>query len=290
MYLFWCLVLLYAFCSAEPVTWLRSDEELLVFNYGDVKPSLKIAAFDFDNTIAFAKSWQMRNSTWSPVGAEKPCHSVEYDFPGTQHVDWWGYYEWSFTFPDVPRILRNYWDQGYKVVIMSNQYVLSEQYDNVYDDPVPVKRATWIRKMIEVCGNISEMAGEIVPLQVIGSLQQDVYEKPCPGMWQVMASFNSPHVQHFCNESFFVGDAAGRIRSTTTSENGADFAATDYQFARAAGVTHYVPEQIFIGMPYPKPEDLNLCLREPLHATCGEAGPRPWCVETSRKRRYRPPT
>ena len=82
---------------------------------------------------------------------------------------------------------------------MSNQFVLSHQYDVIEDDVISVKQKKWIAKLTELCQKVSAAVGRDIPIQVIGSLKQDHYEKPCTGMWEVAMDFNQPLNQVNCS-------------------------------------------------------------------------------------------
>jgi hypothetical protein len=66
------------------VSYIRSDDELLLFNYGNVSSSVKIAAFDYDSTLGIPPQWQQLNYTWVPDG--QTCKQSDWVLPGTRHI------------------------------------------------------------------------------------------------------------------------------------------------------------------------------------------------------------
>jgi bifunctional polynucleotide phosphatase/kinase len=72
-----------------------------------------------------------------------------------------------------------------------------------------------------------------VPILVYASIKKDIYRKPLPSFWKNILS----NINNFDKESFYCGDAAGRIN---------DHSDTDYKFALNGKITFYVPEQLFL--------------------------------------------
>jgi hypothetical protein len=79
-------------------------------------------------------------------------------------------------------VFKNLHNRGFKIVIMSNQYVLSFQFDVEQDYPPQQKKRDWISKLIEMCDQISKEAGQVIPIQIYGSLYQNYYNKVQPVM------------------------------------------------------------------------------------------------------------
>lgn len=67
--------------SILPVTVLRNDSNLIVFDYGNPQPSEKIVGIDFDGTLGIASAWENINITW---GDCDECKMNEWVVPGTK--------------------------------------------------------------------------------------------------------------------------------------------------------------------------------------------------------------
>ena len=141
----------------------------------------KMAAFDFDWTLV------------SPKGGKT--------FPSD--ID-----DWEFLYPNIPAKLKKYFDDGYMIVIFTNQ------------------SKPWKLKQIELVANLLG-----IPMFVVVATQKSDY-KPNPSLFDV---FIGPH-KIIKEESFFVGDALGRK---------SDFSDSDLCFAQAIGLKCFSPEQVF---------------------------------------------
>ncbi|KAH9723078.1 polynucleotide 3'-phosphatase ZDP [Citrus sinensis] len=81
-----------------------------------------------------------------------------------------------------------------------------------------------------------------VPIQVFvacgiaSGKAEDPFRKPKPGMWQIMEKYFNSGISIDMDQSFYVGDAAGRKN---------DHSDADIQFAKAVGLKFYVPEEYF---------------------------------------------
>jgi hypothetical protein len=91
---------------------------VLAFEYGSTSPSTKVAAYDFDGTLASPHACM---GTWCPGSWEGSGPPV---VPGGSV--WEGYREWRHTFPNEMRAtLHADAAAGYKLVIVSNQSPLA---------------------------------------------------------------------------------------------------------------------------------------------------------------------
>lgn len=117
----------------------------------------------------------------------------------------------------VPR-LRELHAQGYRLCVFSNQAGTPCKWEST----LPLQRRL---------DHFLEMIPD-VPVTVMVALKRDEYRKPSTGMWDMLVGDTPIDME----QSFFVGDAAGRP---------GDFADSDLKFARAAGLRFLTPEQAF---------------------------------------------
>ncbi|DBA94786.1 TPA: hypothetical protein ACH3X1_002331 [Trebouxia sp. C0004] len=89
----------------------------------------------------------------------------------------------------------------------------------------------------KVKGRVTNMLAEAgVPAQILLATGTDQYRKPEKGMWEYFVEHGNEGKEPDHEESFYVGDAAGRL---------GDFADSDKQFAAAVGISFKLPEDIF---------------------------------------------
>lgn len=182
----------------DDLGWTIHPPSLIYKAFGDVKPAKKIAAFDFDGTLCTVSS----RSQWP---------KDENDF--------------KLFNKRVPKMLQQFADEGYQLVVFSNQNGIKAQLEG--------KMATKVKKRVE---NVLQAAAPGLPMQVFLAAGQDEYRKPQTGMWDFFSRHCNGAVQPDAKQSFFVGDAAGR----TT-----DFAASDKEFAASIGMEFKTPEDVF---------------------------------------------
>ena len=119
--------------------------------------------------------------------------------------------DWSFLYETVPERLRRYYDEGYMIVIFTNQ------------------TKSWkVDQVLTVMGSLG------IPMFIpLGDYKMDKSEgKPNPSIYN---HFRGDHVIDL-KDSFFVGDALGRT---------GDWSDTDKIFAGNIGIRHHSPEDIF---------------------------------------------
>ncbi|KAG8386419.1 hypothetical protein BUALT_Bualt03G0146800 [Buddleja alternifolia] len=164
--------------------------------------STKIAAFDFDGCLA--------KTSVKRVGADA----------------------WSLMYPSIPEKLQNLYGDGYKLVIFTNESNI-ERWKNKRQAAVDSKigRLESFIKLVKV------------PIQVFiacglsSGQPEDPFRKPKPGMWKIMEKEFNSGLSVDMDQSFYVGDAAGRPD---------DHSDADIKFAQAIGLKFYVPEEFFI--------------------------------------------
>ncbi|KAK1269399.1 Polynucleotide 3'-phosphatase ZDP [Acorus gramineus] len=163
----------------------------------------KVAAFDFDGCLV--------NTSVKRIGADA----------------------WSLLYPTIPEKLQSLYNDGYKLVIFTNESNI-ERWKN--------KRQQAVDSKIGRLDNFIKLVN--VPIQVFiacglgkGSGQtDDPFRKPNPGMWKLLEEHFNSGIAIDMNQSFYVGDAAGRIK---------DHSDADIKFAQAIGLKFYVPEEYF---------------------------------------------
>ncbi|KAL3508769.1 hypothetical protein ACH5RR_028170 [Cinchona calisaya] len=163
--------------------------------------SRKIAAFDFDGSLA--------KTAVNKIGADA----------------------WSLMYPSIPEKLQRLYDDGYKLVIFTNESNIER----------------WKKKrQVAVESKIGRLESFIklvkVPIQVFiacglsNGQPEDSYRKPKTGMWHIMEKHFNSGLEIDMDHSFYVGDAAGRPN---------DHSDADIKFAEAIGLKFYVPEDYF---------------------------------------------
>ncbi|XP_062169290.1 polynucleotide 3'-phosphatase ZDP isoform X2 [Alnus glutinosa] len=161
--------------------------------------SNKIAAFDFDGTLA--------KTSVNRIGADA----------------------WSLMYPSVPDKLQRLYNDGYKLVIFTNESNI-ERWKN--------KRQVAVDSKIGRLNNFIKQVKVFIACGLGESSRQaaDAFRKPNPGMWHIMEKHFNSGISIDMDQSFYVGDAAGRRD---------DHSDADIKFAQAIGLKFYVPEEYF---------------------------------------------
>lgn len=151
-----------------------------LYNINNASIRDKMASFDYDWTLVNPKEGKT--------------------FPSS--ID-----DWVWLYPNVPHTIKQYYEDGYMIVIFTNQ---SKKWK--------FEQIQMVMKELEI------------PLFVVVSTEKPDY-KPNPILFDM-------HFENKINkeESFFVGDALGRK---------SDFSDSDKVFAENIGVKWYSPENIF---------------------------------------------
>lgn len=157
----------------------------------------KVAAFDLDGTVI--KSNHKNRSKEAAL-----------------HWEWWR--------ASVPVKLEELHQQGYSIILISNQALKPHHLED------------WKKKI-----SLISTALPSVPFRIFAASAKDGFRKPMPGMWDELERiFAKDGVQIDNDASFFVGDAAGRTN---------DFASTDRKWAINIGIPFYTPEEYFLQLP-----------------------------------------
>ncbi|CDK25485.1 unnamed protein product [Kuraishia capsulata CBS 1993] len=166
----------------------------------------KVAAFDLDHTLIKSKSGA-KNFSIAPT-------------------------DWKWLFPSVPQKLRELADQGFQVLIFTNQGVTV-----VKKDSKSMGNFTTKMQLIFCQLPVKLYAACRLPKKTV-SLDGKDFRKPSTEMWQLaLLHLGISKDDIDMENSFFVGDAAGRPD---------DFSDSDKVFAHRIGLTFHVPEEYFV--------------------------------------------
>jgi len=131
------------------------------------------------------------------------------------------------------RLRRAHEEEGYKVVIFTNQGAVARSGEGL--------KAEQVKDRIDL---VRAALGSDVPVAVLAAVGKEVkgkgphrYRKPRAGMWEEFRKVMNGGVAVDMGASLYVGDAAGRD---------GDFADTDKAFAAAAGLRFLTPEEFFL--------------------------------------------
>ncbi|KAJ2741278.1 hypothetical protein GGI20_005300 [Coemansia sp. BCRC 34301] len=191
--------------GAQGIQW-REFGKTWMGKFGSPTPATKFAAFDLDGTLVCT------------VGSN--IHPKDSD-------------DWRFFHPDVPKLLRNIHQQGYKIVLMSNQNGLKPKKGTT---GLTVRAADFRLKISKIAQQLE------IPFTIFAAIAKDFMRKPSPGMWHMAELDNNPLVVDKA-ASFYVGDAAGRPAGWKRGV-AADHSDCDLAFALNVGVAFYTPDEI----------------------------------------------
>ncbi|CAD5115702.1 DgyrCDS4649 [Dimorphilus gyrociliatus] len=164
----------------------------------------KIAAFDIDGTIIKTKSG--RKFATGPA-------------------------DWLFWDKSVPKKLKEYDENGYRIVFFTNQAGVEKGNTKIEDLMVKFE------KIVESID---------CPVFVFVSTGTNHYRKPCTTIWDFFTAKCNGNQTINKEDSFFIGDAAGRPKNWAPGKS-KDFSASDRMFAANIGITFKTPEEFFLG-------------------------------------------
>ncbi|PNY25817.1 Bifunctional polynucleotide phosphatase/kinase, partial [Tolypocladium capitatum] len=199
-------------------------------NHDDKAPRRrKIAAFDLDSTLITTSS-------------------------GKKHAS--GAADWRWWDSSVPGKLRElYQEQGYRVVILSNQAGLTIHFEPGFKGPrgsAQKRVGDFKQKCSAILSNLD------LPTSVYAATERDMYRKPRTGMWtELCEDYDIAEKDVDLENSFFVGDAGGRVAGISSGSGNVgvsakDFSCSDRNFAHNVGIAYKTPEEFFLGH---KPRD-----------------------------------
>lgn len=148
--------------------------------------------------------------------------------------------DWRILYPEIPGKLKQLQREGYKIVIFTNQRGLSLGYHSETEFKTKVER-------------IQTTLG--VPLQCYVSSGDGLFRKPLTGMWDRLGEHENGNVVVDRSNSFYVGDAAGRVENAKRKQK--DHSCADRLFAANLNLKFYTPEEFFLGRP-PNSEPFSL--------------------------------
>ncbi|KAF1820324.1 PNK3P-domain-containing protein [Dissoconium aciculare CBS 342.82] len=207
------------------------NDSLLVAHFGNANTidrtrPFKIAAFDFDSTLIKTKS------------GNKFARGAD---------------DWTWWHASVPGRLKQLHEDGYAVMVLSNQGGISLKAPDAKSKTI--KSDT--KSLENFKGRVLAVANVLdFPISVYAATQKDMFRKPRTGMWERalrdygISDDNALDLDHA--GSIFVGDAAGR-EGNKAAGIAKDFSSSDRDLAANIGITFHTPEEFFLGeapLPY----------------------------------------
>ncbi|KAF2100576.1 PNK3P-domain-containing protein [Rhizodiscina lignyota] len=205
----------------EKVTWRIANDSLVVGTFKPPEVSetredkrRKIAGFDFDSTL-------ISTSSGNVFGKD------------AQDWKWWD--------GIVPKKLRSLYEDGYYVVIFSNQSGISLKSDKKTTNVDKKRFADFKTKTAAVFEDLN------IPISIYAATAKDMYRKPRTGMWNEFLQEHEldPSSDLVLEHCIFVGDAGGRAEGSQGKRK--DFSCSDRDFAFNIGIPYMTPEEFFLG-------------------------------------------
>jgi bifunctional polynucleotide phosphatase/kinase len=176
---------------------------------------VKIAAFDFDDTLIATKSGLKFGR---------------------------GEDDWKWWHASVPARLKQLHADGYALVVISNQAAISLRTDN-----------KTIKDGMRSLNNLKGKAAAVfkaldLPMSLYAATEYDIFRKPRVGMWEQLTKDYglSGDGDVDLEKSIFVGDAAGRTGDPKAGVK-KDHSCSDRDFAANVGIGFMTPEEFFSG-------------------------------------------
>ncbi|KAI8605536.1 polynucleotide kinase 3 phosphatase-domain-containing protein [Dissophora ornata] len=191
------------------IDWSTHGTSFIVGEAFSPRAGSKVAAFDLDQTLIKVNGkhkWPKNADDWV----------------------WWA--------PGVPAHLKEVADDGYIIVIVTNQNGL---------DGNKRKQDEMRSKFEKICGHLQ------LPMWILISMQKDHNRKPMTGLWHWLETrFDLDGVEIDRSESYYVGDAAGRHADWKVGAI-KDFNNTDRKFAVSLDIAFHTPEHFFLDQACP---------------------------------------
>lgn len=135
--------------------------------------------------------------------------------------------DWTYCY-DILK-LREYHNNGYQIVIFTNQTQLGE------------KGRLTLEQFKSLIMSIDKYLN--IPFQVFIAIEHGYFVKPVTGLWDVFLQFNNISkfdINH--KKSLYIGSQAGRM---VNSQRKKDYSSIDYYFSQNIGLYFQTPEQFF---------------------------------------------
>ncbi|GJJ77730.1 bifunctional polynucleotide phosphatase/kinase [Entomortierella parvispora] len=192
------------------IDWKTYGTSFIIGQAYAPKAGPKVAAFDLDSTLISVNGkhkWPKNADDWV----------------------WWN--------TSVPGRLKELADEGYILVIITNQNGLDGKVE---------KQKEFKLKMEKICGQLQ------LPMWILISMQKDHYRKPMTGLWHWLETkFEEDGIHIDDDQSYYVGDAAGRHDGWKVGAV-KDFNNTDRKFAVSLGIAFHTPEHFFLNQHCPE--------------------------------------
>ncbi|KAI7902980.1 polynucleotide kinase 3 phosphatase-domain-containing protein [Cokeromyces recurvatus] len=183
------------------------------------------------DSVLIAKSRMLNND----VKTEK-CKIAAFDLDGTliktkgKHVHSKDKHDWLWWDSMIPKRLEKLNNEGYQIVILSNQNGLRKF--NMIND--------FKYKMENILSQVNS------PILFMAALEKDMYRKPMTGMWDWLNTHIYTNIDKM--QSLYVGDAAGREVDWKPNKK-KDHSCGDRKFAANLQINFYTPEEFFLNEP-----------------------------------------
>ena len=138
--------------------------------------------------------------------------------------------DWQLNYGNIPAKLKSLYANGFKIVVFTNQRGIETGKVTMNELK---KKISLIHQRLEV------------PSQFFVATGSTEYRKPRTGMWKVLEQKFNNGVVIDKNQSFYVGDAAGRPENKFMKRK-KDHSCADRLFAMNLGLSFYTPEEHFL--------------------------------------------